>query len=137
MIFSSLAVLDHMADIHIQPQSPVISMSTPPLSPNIIVPEDMEIIQRVLDHAENVESIIEDTISDHPYLKRDDPNLKRDAPKEEEPVVSKNQPEENSSYIRTIDELYTHCEQLVETLSQASEELKLVNTYFLPTKSGS
>ena len=26
--------------------------------------------------------------------------------------------------IRTIDELYTHCEQLVETLSQASEELK-------------
>ena len=29
--------------------------------------------------------------------------------------------------IRTIDELYTHCEQLVETLSQASEELKTNN----------
>ena len=31
---------------------------------------------------------------------------------------------EQWSNIRTIDELYTHCEQLVETLSQASEELK-------------
>ena len=26
--------------------------------------------------------------------------------------------------IKTLDELYNHCEQLVETLSQASEELK-------------
>ena len=28
------------------------------------------------------------------------------------------------SGIKTLDELYSHCEQLVETLSQASEELR-------------
>lgn len=72
----------HMVDVHQPEKVP----PTPPLSPNIIVPEDQETIQRVLDNE----------------------------------VI----PDEKTEVIRTIDELYTHCEQLVETLSQASEELK-------------
>ena len=34
------------------------------------------------------------------------------------------QPEDEMGGIRTLDELYSHCEQLVETLSQASEDLR-------------
>ena len=35
-----------------------------------------------------------------------------------------NQCEDETGGIRTLDELYSHCEQLVETLSQASEDLR-------------
>ena len=34
----------------------------------------------------------------------------------------------NNQKINSLDELYTHCEQLVETLSQASEELRQMQT---------
>ena len=34
----------------------------------------------------------------------------------------------NNKKISSLDELYTHCEQLVETLSQASEELRQMQT---------
>ena len=39
-------------------------------------------------------------------------------------LCSAPQPEDEMSGIRTLDELYSHCEQLVETLSQASEDLR-------------
>ena len=94
------------AEVHHMPQNSLndtIQAYTPPLSPNIIVPEDMEVVGQILDQNtdDKEEIIINDTIADH----------------------DKKEPD-RSQYIRTMDELYTHCEQLVETLSQASEELK-------------
>ena len=77
-------------DVHISGEE---SMPTPPLSPNIIVPEDKEEIEQVLDQPD-------------------------------QPEKAESEPQNPTEYIRTIDELYNHCEQLVETLSQASEELK-------------
>ena len=111
-----------LADVHVQPESTAVisHMITPPLSPNIIVPEDMEIIEKVLDHEESVTDTdqgIQSVLVSEASI--DDPKVTKLVEEE-----SLKKPEESTNYIRTIDELYTHCEQLVETLSQASEELK-------------
>ena len=80
----------------------------------------MEIIEKVLDHEESVTDTdqgIQSVLVSEASI--DDPKVTKLVEEE-----SLKKPEESTNYIRTIDELYTHCEQLVETLSQASEELK-------------
>ena len=134
---SSPIVLHHLADVHSRPKvmkpsnrkvssadegvcsgSEIIKCSTPPLSPCIIVPEDMETVNSVLPKPRTE---IRKSIEHQPET------VKESEEKPSEPVILKKEEstsENNENVIRTIDELYTHCEQLVETLSQASEELK-------------
>ena len=47
---------------------------------------------------------------------------------EEESAEDPSAVNNNNKKISSLDELYTHCEQLVETLSQASEELRQMQT---------
>ena len=144
---SSPIVLHHLADVHSHSRPKLMKSqprkvssadegvcsgseihqkvcSTPPLSPCIIVPEDMETVNAVLPKPRIVTDIRKSIEQPETIIKESVAVEEKPLQLPSEAVKKEESNGENENVIRTIDELYTHCEQLVETLSQASEELK-------------